>query len=1130
MTRCRKCGRELAKESAPCSWCGVTAKKRSSLPAVVIVVSSVVCVVCSAILVLWKLGLIGPGSFSDNSSPEGLIGYANGSFVQVNNGAIDEKVTDKDEVLDLLSQIGATLGISDVGEQLSSPDVQQALDITFYRFDQRYEGIPVFGRSVILGADPSGEVRGITSNFRALEGVATTPKVGEEKAVKAAVGDAEGATASDASLCIYSFGDAEPTLAWELVVSNGFALTRVFINAQDGSVLAEESLVSRATLDVTTADGSSGAINVKEQGDSTYVLVDDERNLRVYDAREGTASCAGGTVIDEQGKRYSLTVDGDKWMLTDDRGGVFEYLDDASRGFIRIVDSSGKIVSSQALLTDCSYEVDGTSIHPVADNEAYLTGDDARNAVSLQSYLSDAIDLYELLFERNSFDGAGGKVDGVANVRLLNDEGVENSLNAQTYSFAHTVFIFYGRDLEMSRDVVTHELTHSLERCISSLGVGEGSEGSNGETGSLREAICDIVAMAAEDYANDGSFNNDCDWAMTDSRNLADPLAGFDGRNRSPEKYQGEIWGDPKSEKDGGFAHYNSTVISHAGYLMCMGEAIEGNALTTGQLAQLTYLALFSLPTDCTFSQFRVIMENTAGMMVEQGLLTESQSVRVAESFSAVEIPRTDDLYGATKDATLQVFDINNEPSADYTVTVIPWSWFWRTYQTDDAYTLTPESADPLPLNFPGSGTYRLDITDRNNPHLQWGAQVAVGWLRDETEIKLYTSLGDYEEGSEQSRVAGNLPMDAATPTSGTRDVALVLDVSGSMEGSPIEQMKAAAKEFVGTTLKGQARVGVVFYESEAMVLQGLSSDEQRLMAAVDELAAGGDTNMEDGLVKGGQVVGASDADRQIIVLMSDGAPNRGKTGDDLIAYANLLKDRGAKIYTVGFNEGPDGYALLSAIASEGCHYEVRGEEDLVGFFSDIADEINGTRFMYVRAACPVDVEVTYDGETLSSIQDSQVTRTSFGTLAFEDEVDENGAVTVEDGIKVLRLKEGPPYDIRIAGTGDGEMDYTIGFANAEGDYVDFRSFEGIEISPSTLIDTTAEVSNTTRLVVDEDGDGAMDLVYEAGANERAVQVDNHAVVYATLGGCLAATVALGVSVHSFSRWRRGRREMRRAA
>jgi Zn-dependent metalloprotease/Mg-chelatase subunit ChlD len=1124
MARCRKCGCKLVKGAEFCSECGAAAR-RSRRPSVVVpVILLVACVACATVFGLSRFGLLSSGSLSDTYAQTSRIGSSEGSFVQIHAGAVDDLVTDKDAAFALVSQIGATFGIADASKELSEQSVQQGLGNTFYRFSQCYEGIPVYGRSVIVGADSSGRVLGITSNYRALEDVATTPKVSEEEAMRAALGDAEGTSALGASLCIYSLGDVEPTLAWQLMVNDGNAPLRVFVNALDGSVIAEESLAHDATLDVGTTDGSTKTINVSEQGDGNYALIDEERNLHVYDANEHTVSYTGASMVDELGRTYSISIDGDEWTIANDEGSLFDGVFTPGN-YLQIVDASGKTIANRAYATEWEYQADGVTIHPVAESVAYLTGDGARNAVSLQSYLSETIDFYGLLFERNSFDDAGGRVDGIANVRLLNSEGEESSLNASTHSYPHTSFIFYGRDLAVSYEVVAHELTHSLEQSISGLGSVRG-EGLTGETGALKEAISDLIAVAAEDYANDSEFNNDCDWAMQAMRNLADPLSGFDGLSRAPEKYQGELWGDPdnpNNNNDNGYIHNNSTVISHAGYLMCMGEDIEGDALTTGQLAQLTYLTLFSLPTDCTFSQFRVIMENTAEAMVEQGMLTGSQSVRVAEAFFAVEIPRVDDLYGVTKDATLQVLDINNEPFADYTVIVTPWSWFWRAYQTDDAYELTPESADPLPLNFPGSGTYQLDIVDRNNPYLQWGARVSVGWLRDETEIKLYTSLGDYEEDAEQNQVAEGLPTETAASEPGTRDVALVLDVSGSMNGSPIEQMKAAAKEFVGTALEGKARVGVVFYESEAMILQGLSSDETRLTAAIDELGGGGDTNMEDGLAKGGQTLGTSNADRRIIVLMSDGAPNVGKTGDDLVAYAGLLKDRGCKIYTVGFNEGADGYALLSAIASEGCHYEVRNEEDLAGFFSDIADEISGTRFMYVRAACPVDVEVAYDGETLSSAPDALTTRTSFGTLAFEDEVDESGAVTMEDGVKVLRLKEGPAYDVRITGTGEGEMDYTIGFADDVGDYSDFRSFEGIDITPSTRIDTTAAVSDTTRLVVDEDGDGMMDLAYEAGANERAAPVDNRLLVYLTMGGCVVVAASFGTALYGFSRWRKQR-------
>ena len=42
---------------------------------------------------------------------------------------------------------------------------------------------------------------------------------------------------------------------------------------------------------------------------------------------------------------------------------------------------------------------------------------------------------------------------------------------------------------------------------------------------------------------------------------------------------------------------------------------------------------------------------------------------------------------------------------------------------------------------------------------------------------------------------------------------------------------------------------------------------------------------------------------RNIIVLMSDGEPNEGKQGEDLIAYANEIKESGVLIYTLGFFE-----------------------------------------------------------------------------------------------------------------------------------------------------------------------------------------------------------------------------------
>lgn len=340
----------------------------------------------------------------------------------------------------------------------------------------------------------------------------------------------------------------------------------------------------------------------------------------------------------------------------------------------------------------------------------------------------------------------------------------------------------------------------------------------------------------------------------------------------------------------------------------------------------------------------------------------------------------------------------------------------------------------------------------------------------------------------------------AVHETSSERDIVLVLDVSGSMAGEPLEATKNAASRFVDVALDNGAQTALVAYDDEANTLSQFSTSEDSLRNAIGQLDDGGGTDMESGLASAQSMLAKEHADKQYIVLMSDGQPNEGKTGDELVSYAESIRDpdRDGRddiiIYTLGFNEDGEGERLLRSIASDGCYYSVRnlGSLDELGdFFLDMADSINGVKFMYARVACPVDVSVTFDGETLDSAGDNPKTRASFGSLTFED--DEGG--TSDDPVKVLRLREGQSYDISIKGTGFGTMDYSIGFIDDEGIYSDFRTFSGIEITDSTAISTTAETAKTTMLAVDEDGDGTVDKRYRARANQEGELVDSGWVV-----------------------------------
>lgn len=426
-----------------------------------------------------------------------------------------------------------------------------------------------------------------------------------------------------------------------------------------------------------------------------------------------------------------------------------------------------------------------------------------------------------------------------------------------------------------------------------------------------------------------------------------------------------------------------------------------------------------------------------------------------------------------------------------------------------------------------------------------------MAWQGDElsTEFVLEYHF-TMAERDEEDQTPGNGDM------SEERDIVLVLDNSGSMmesavdegAGTPIEETKIAAEQFINTVFSEEVSVGIVTYNGSAHMDSDFSKNSDYLKAVAYTMTANGGTDIEAGLSTAEEMLSHSSAREKIIVLMSDGMPNDGKQGDELIAYANTLKGQDIDIYTLGFftsleeEERAEAQSLMTGIASEGRHYEVDNASNLRFFFDDIADQINGQQYIYIRIACPVDVTVTAHGETLTSVESELNTRTSFGTLTFEesdkeesdsdtggdsgdtgdsgaglgflsgetsggsqDSTDSQGE---DDRVKILRLKEGSKYDIQIEGNGNGRMDYTIGFMDDEGEYTDFRTFENIKITRKTKIDTVAENASSTVLNVDEDGDGRYDLKYRAKANGEGELV-SYTWIFYTAGGVLIAIVVL---------------------
>lgn len=120
-------------------------------------------------------------------------------------------------------------------------------------------------------------------------------------------------------------------------------------------------------------------------------------------------------------------------------------------------------------------------------------------------------------------------------------------------------------------------------------------------------------------------------------------------------------------------------------------------------------------------------------------------------------------------------------------------------------------------------------------------------------------------------------PVEAARPPSTT---VLALDVSGSMNGEPLDQVVRSV-DMILDALRPEDRVGVVAFSDEAtVVVEPVAVDaagKRLVRGRVARLYAEGSTNVEAG-IESAAAIGP-----RAIVLLSDGVPNRGAvTPDDL--------------------------------------------------------------------------------------------------------------------------------------------------------------------------------------------------------------------------------------------------------
>lgn len=158
-----------------------------------------------------------------------------------------------------------------------------------------------------------------------------------------------------------------------------------------------------------------------------------------------------------------------------------------------------------------------------------------------------------------------------------------------------------------------------------------------------------------------------------------------------------------------------------------------------------------------------------------------------------------------------------------------------------------------------------------------------------------------------------NLIEDTST-TGGQYNVALVLDRSGSMSGSKINDLKAAATEFVNL-LGANDQVEIVSYDDIITVEQTFTSDKALLNAAIARIYARGLTASWSAAQRGlDDVVALQRSGYKAVMLMTDGDDNSSSiTLQQLISNANAAD---VPVYCVGFQAPTTAQANLQQLAT----------------------------------------------------------------------------------------------------------------------------------------------------------------------------------------------------------------------
>lgn len=193
--------------------------------------------------------------------------------------------------------------------------------------------------------------------------------------------------------------------------------------------------------------------------------------------------------------------------------------------------------------------------------------------------------------------------------------------------------------------------------------------------------------------------------------------------------------------------------------------------------------------------------------------------------------------------------------------------------------------------------------------------------------------------------VGFNSSIDAATWKRQPLNLVAVVDKSGSMNGEPLDQVRASLRQILDQLRPGD-QISIVLYGDRSyrhLEPTPVANGKGAIRRAIDAIESEGSTNMEEGLQVGYETAFASQPGFKgvtRVMLFTDEQPNVGATdADSFMGMAREASRRGIGLTTIGVGEQFDA-PLATEISSVrgGNLFFLRDENDIKGVFTGKLD------------------------------------------------------------------------------------------------------------------------------------------------------------------------------------------------